>query len=97
MPPALLTPEDLAAHLRVSVRTVARMVDDGCPSILAGRRRRFDLATVTQWMQGRAIECRSDRTPKDAGTPRLAFDAADFTAASRRVQLRAMPSASKPS
>ena len=34
----LLTPAELAAALRVSERTVARMVLAGCPSALVGSR-----------------------------------------------------------
>lgn len=89
-----LTPAELAARLKLSERTVARMVSDGCPSMLAGCRRRFDLAAVTTWMQERA-RCLPAETMTVAGTPRSALAAGDFTAASRRVHLRVMPSASK--
>lgn len=92
----LLTPAELAAHLRVSERTVARMVTDGCPSMLVGSRRRFELPAVIAWTEFRAA-CPPEKTPKAAGTQRLASAAAAFTDASRRVQLRVMPSASKPS
>lgn len=88
-----LTPAELAAHFRVSERTVARMVDEGCPSMLVGRRRRFDLADVRAWMEQRAAECRSEKTPTGDGTPKHASAAADFTAAYRKAQLRVMPSA----
>lgn len=98
---SILTSAELAAQLRVSERTVARMLADGCPSLLVGRRRRFDLAAVLSWAQTRASEessrCPSDKTPLGAGMPRLASAAADFTDAYRRVQLRAMPGSSKPS
>lgn len=91
-----LTPAELAAHLRVSERTVARMVLDGCPSMLVGSRRRFDLAAVISWTTERSA-CPPAKTPMAVGTQRLASAVADFTAASRKVQLRVMPSASKPS
>lgn len=97
----LLTPSELAAHLRTSERTVQRLVADGCPSMLLRRQRRFALPTVLAWMASRAdlgaTECRSDATPMAAGTPRLASSVADYTAACRRVQLRATPSASRQS
>jgi excisionase family DNA binding protein len=89
----MLTPAELAAHLRVSERTVARMVLDGCPSILVGRRRRFDLAQVMTWTAQQA--CLPDRIPKAAGTQKLASAAADFTDAYRRAALRVTPSESK--
>lgn len=92
----MLTPAELAAHLRVSERTVARMVLDGCPSMLVGSRRRFELPTVTAWITERAA-CPPAKTPMAVGTQRLASAVADFTAASRRVHLRVTPSASKPS
>jgi excisionase family DNA binding protein len=91
---SLLTPAELAAYLRSSERTVARMVLDGCPSILVGRRRRFDLAAVMDWT-GEQASCRSEKTPMAVGTQRLASAVAAFTAASRQVQVRAMPSCSK--
>jgi excisionase family DNA binding protein len=50
----MLTPAELAAHLRTSERTVARMVRDGCPSMLVGSRRRFDLAAVLAWTSAQA-------------------------------------------
>jgi excisionase family DNA binding protein len=93
----MLTPAELAAHLRVSERTVARMVADGCPSMLVGSRRRFDLAAVTAWTQHRAQQCPSDKTPTAVGMPKLASAVNAFTAASRKVQLRVMPNASKQS
>ena len=90
---SLLTPAELAAHLRTSERTVARMVLDGCPSMLVGRRRRFELAAVIAWTQEQAgSSCRSEKTTLAAGTQRLASAVDAFTAASRKVQLRAMPS-----
>jgi hypothetical protein len=89
------TPAELAAHFRISERTVARLLADGCPSMLVGKRRRFDLGDVTRWMEGRA--CQQDKTPMDDGTQKLALGADDFTAACRRVQLRVMPSVSPPS
>ena len=91
----MLTPAELAAHIRASERTVARMVIDGCPSMLAGHRRRFDLAEVTAWMQRRAAECRSEETQRAAGMQRPALAVAGYTDACRRVQVRAMPSAPK--
>lgn len=91
----MLTAAELAAHFRISERTVARLVADGCPSILAGSRRRFDLAAVTAWMTERA--CPPAKTQTVAGTRRSASAGAAFTDACRQVHLRVMPSASKPS
>lgn len=93
----MLTPAELAAHLKISERTVARMVNDGCPSMLARKRRRFDLAAVLAWMQTEGARCQSEKTPKADGMPRLASTAGAFTAACRQVQLRVMPSALKQS
>jgi excisionase family DNA binding protein len=93
----MLTPAELAAHLRTSERTVSRMVLEGCPSMLVGRRRRFELATVTAWLTERAASCPSAKTPPAAGTLKHASAVADYTAGCRQVQLRVMPSASRPS
>jgi|DewCreStandDraft_4_1066084.scaffolds.fasta_scaffold49123_3 excisionase family DNA binding protein len=100
--PHLLTAAELAAALRTSERTAARMVNDGCPSMMVGRRRRFELQAVLAWSAERAARspmetqaCPSDRTPTGAGTSKCASSAAEYTAAARRVQLRVMPSDSK--
>jgi excisionase family DNA binding protein len=93
---SLMTPAELAAHLRTSERTIARMILEGCPSMLVGRRRRFDLPAVIAWTQERTA-CPPAKTPLAVGTQRLASAVDAFTAASRRVQLRAMPSASRQS
>jgi excisionase family DNA binding protein len=92
----MLTPAELAAHLRTSERTVARMILDGCPSMLVGSRRRFDLPAVTRWIQERATSCPPDKTIKAVGTPKHASAVAAFTADCRKVQLRVMPSESQP-
>lgn len=94
---SLLTPAELAAHLRTSERTIARMVLDGCPSMLVGSRRRFELAAVMTWTQERAASCPSEKTPLAVGTQRLASAVAAYTDAYRKVQLRATPSASRQS
>lgn len=91
----MLTPAELAAHLRTSERTIARMVIDGCPSMLVGRRRRFDLPTVTAWLTERAASCPSTPRPKAVSTSTSASSVAAFTESFRRVQLRVMPSTSK--
>ena len=93
----LMTPAELAAHLRTSERTVARMVLEGCPSMLVGRRRRFDLAAVTTWIQERGVACRSEKTPTAAGTQKYASAGSAFTDAFRKAHLRVMPGSSKQS
>lgn len=72
----MMTPAELAAELRTSERTISRMVIDGCPSMLVGRRRRFDLAAVTAWITERAAPCPSAKTLMAAGTPRSASNVA---------------------
>jgi phage terminase Nu1 subunit (DNA packaging protein) len=93
----LLTPAQLAAHMSVSARTVARWDAEGCPCEWAGKRRRYDPEAVRAWNREKATACPSDKTPKAAGTPKPASIVGDFTAACRRVQVRVMPSASSQS
>jgi excisionase family DNA binding protein len=88
----MLTPAELAAHLRTSERTVARMVLDGCPSMLVGHRRRFELAEVIAWIREKATTCPREKSPLAAGTQGPASAAAAYTAAYRKVKLRVMPS-----
>lgn len=92
----MLTAAELAAAMRVSTRTVARWVAAGCPCEWAGAHRRYYLAAVQAWNREQQ-QCRSEKTPKEDGTPKHASVAAAFTDACRQVQLRAMPSASRPS
>lgn len=95
----MLTPAQLAAALSTSERTIARMVRDGCPSLLVGSRRRFDLNTVKEWCADRTPNtqpCPSEKMPKAAGTPKSASAVNAYTAAYRKAQLRVMPSDSKP-
>jgi excisionase family DNA binding protein len=90
----MLTPAELAATLRTSERTVARMVLDGCPSLMVGSRRRFELSAVLQWTREKA-SCQPDKTPTAAGTPKHASAVAAFTDAYRQVQVRVMPKGSQ--
>lgn len=92
----MLTPAELAAHLRTSERTIARMVSEGCPSILVGRRRRFDLPAVLAWTAEKA-QCQPTKTPPAGGTPKPASTVAAFTDAYRRAALRVTPSECTPS
>lgn len=81
----LLTPAELAAALRTSERTVARMVVNGCPSLMVGSRRRFDLEAVKAWA---AVQPALVQRPAPAAI-RSAADA--FTAAYKRMKCRAVP------
>jgi excisionase family DNA binding protein len=92
----MLTPAELAAALKVSERTVARMVMDGCPSMLVGSRRRFDLTAVITWTIQRAESCPQEKTTLAAGTQRSASTVNAFIDASRKVRVRVMPSVLKP-
>ena len=84
----ILTATELAAKLRISERQVYRLIDQGCPSLLVGKRRRFDWDSVKQWTEN---ACPSEKTPKASGTSRSASTANAFTDAARKVQLRVMP------
>jgi phage terminase Nu1 subunit (DNA packaging protein) len=96
-PDRLHTGAELAALLRCSERTVARLVIDGMPSILVRGRRVYDAAECLRWMRERdaAAPCPSDKTQKAAGTLRSASVVGAFTDACRRAQLRVMPSSPK--
>lgn len=96
-PDRLHTGAELAALLRCSERTVARLVIDGMPSILVRGRRVYDAAECLRWMRERdaAAPCPSDKTQKAAGTLKSASVVDAFTDACRRAQLRVMPSSPK--
>jgi excisionase family DNA binding protein len=54
-PDRYLTRLELAHHLGVCVKTIDRMVREGCPSHTFGRRlRRFRLRDVECWLERRA-------------------------------------------
>lgn len=88
----MLTPAELAAAFKVSERTVARMVLDGCPSMLVGSRRRFDLAAVTAWCTARAETVHQVKEVPVTSSRQTSATVNAFTDASRSVRLRVMPS-----
>ena len=51
----MLTPAELAAHYKVSERTISRLTADGMPSRLVGRHRRYDLAETDAWHVSRPV------------------------------------------
>jgi excisionase family DNA binding protein len=51
--PGLLPAEELAAALRVSRKTIARMVAQGMPSRRVGGLARYDLEEVKTWLKSR--------------------------------------------
>ena len=86
---SLLTSSELAAHLRVSDRTIARMASVGCPSVLVRSRRRYHLPDVMRWMGEQA--CRQGETKTDAGTQKFASAEDAYIANSRQAQRRRKP------
>jgi phage terminase Nu1 subunit (DNA packaging protein) len=88
----MLTPAELAAAFKVSERTVSRMVIDGCPSMLVGSRRRFDLAVVTAWCTARAEAGPQVKALPVTRSRQASAAVSAFTDASRSVRLRVMPS-----
>lgn len=53
-PERWLTRRELAAHLNVGERTIARWVTEGCPSETWGQRsRRFQASEVIEWTRHR--------------------------------------------
>jgi excisionase family DNA binding protein len=59
--PVLLTADELAEALRVSRRTVDRMVVEGAPRIhVRGKLYRYNLTAVMAWCQARGVANASD-------------------------------------
>lgn len=93
-----LTRAQLAAAMGVSDSTIARWLRAGLPHTPVGLRgKRFDLAEVRAWLREQYQPCQSGQTSKGVGTSASWSMASAFTESSRRLQLRVMPSASKPS
>ena len=91
-----LTRQQLCAELTVSESTVRRWELDGLPVTPIGRRgKRYDLAEVKRWLRGRG--CQSGPTKTEFTTSALWSAGRAFTDACRKVQVRGMPSSSKPS
>lgn len=86
----ILTPAELAAYLRASERTVARMVVDGCPYLLVGRRKRFELEAVLAWTLAKANHPKQ-QLAASARAGAMNREADDYDA-SRPVRLRVTPS-----
>lgn len=60
-----LTPDELAAHYKVSTRTVARLTAEGMPSHLIRGRRRYDQAETDAWTRGREAVAPKTRLTTD--------------------------------
>lgn len=90
------TAADLASSLKISERQVQRLVQSGLPYTPIGKRgKRFDLEECRRWLR-EFYKCQSPEA-KRQGSKYLSASTIDaFTAVSRRVHLRAMPSESKP-
>lgn len=96
-----LTLAELAAHLRVSTRHLERCIKAGMPSIPVGARtRRYDPAACEAWLaehHGELSTCQSN-APRKAATKFVSASAVNaLTDASRRAQLRTVPSELSPS
>lgn len=88
-----LTRQQLCASLQVSESTVRRLEIDGLPCTPVGRAKRYDLADCKRWLRER--QCQSGQTKGDGGASASWSTASAFIESSRRVQVRAIPSASK--
>ena len=90
-----LTRQQLCAALGVSESTVRRLELLGLPFTPVGvKSHRYDLAECKAWLKlNGAGACQSGRINKAASTSALWSAAKEFTASSRRAQLRVMPSA----
>ncbi len=64
--PALLTAGELAAQLRVSRSTVARMRADGCPIVRVIDSPRYDLVEVIAWLRAPQLPVAGPRLVADA-------------------------------
>lgn len=71
-PSSLLARSGLALALGCSLATVDRAVKDGCPFVVVGRTKRFDLARVQQWLATRTIEPVQAKPAKAAPVASLA-------------------------
>lgn len=47
----LLTVKEVAQYLRVSIRQVYRLIDDGLPSFKVGKYHRFRKEDIDNWMK----------------------------------------------
>jgi hypothetical protein len=96
-----MTPAELAAALGISTRQVQRLESAGLPFTPVGvRKKDYDLAACRAWLQANRdtiAQCLSTRPRTVDSTSMSASAASAFIAASRRVQLRTMPSSAKPS
>ena len=92
-----MTAAELAAALRISERQVQRHAAAGMPFQPVGSRRKlYSLAECQAWLREH-FKCQSRDSRTGAGTLLSASTANEYIAASRRMQLRVMPSALKQS
>ncbi len=87
-----LTRQQLCAALAISESTVRRLERDGLPFTPVGAKsHRYDLEECKRWLK--ANQCHSGQTKTVVGTSDLWSAAREFTASSRKAQLRVIPSA----
>jgi hypothetical protein len=90
-----LTRQQLCAQLSVSESTVRRLEAIGLPYTPVGAKsKRYNLPECRAWLKLNQNKlCQSPQTPAAKSTSILWSAANDFTVASRKAQLRVMPSA----
>ncbi len=91
---ALLTTEQLAAHLAVSARQIQRLAAAGMPSVPVGARgRRYDAEACVAWLQANEGTLSGKPPRPQPAASRLSTSAVSaYTDAYRRARLRVMPS-----
>src|ERR1700759_4405772 len=91
----LLDKGQLAEYLHCSVRQVERLLHEGLPFILKGRRSKlFRLESVNHWLLSRE-KCLSPKTKKATGISTSVWIDDEYTAACQRVQQSGRRSNSK--
>lgn len=64
IPPGLLPPEELAAALRVSRKTIGRLAHSGMPVHRVCGLARYDLVEVIAWLKNRNVKVNEEPAPR---------------------------------
>lgn len=92
----LLDKEELAEHLKCSIRQIERLLHEGLPFIPTGSRAKlYRLESVNHWLLSRE-SCLSEKTKKAVGTSTSAWIEDEYTAAYERAQQKRRRKTSKP-
>ncbi|WP_084697134.1 helix-turn-helix domain-containing protein [Paracoccus marcusii] len=89
MPPLLWTPDEAAAYLKVSQKTLQRLRNRGLPYVMISSGTiRYRPDDLTTFIEDRVQQCPTARKARASGTSTSKSGVVDFTAVAARMTTR---------